>query len=214
MPSFTPRRVSFVMWALLVIGSVPVIAVSARWVLAPMLRSVERLSVDRQYSVLDLAYFFLMFSAASMVLRNFFLGSEGWEAIVAMMLVLPFVAAIWWLALSCLNGRGVRGALRRAVFSILAVPVAFIGPIVVIGATVALALRPFLRPRGAFSNRLLGDATGQLLALAVLLGALALLALSRLASTWVARAAIDQHGERFAPAVPITTNLADDAVQA
>ena len=203
------------MWALLVIGSVPVIAVAARWVLAPMLRSVERLSVDRQYSVLDLAYFFLMFSAASMVLRNFFLGSEGWEAIVAMMLVLPFVAAIWWLALSCLNGRGVRGPLRRAVFSILAVPVAFIGPIVVIGATVTLLLRPFMRPRGAFSNRLLGDAAGQWLALGVLLGALALLALSRLTSAWVARAAIEQHGEPFDTASPPAAQLlADDAVQA
>ena len=206
------------MWILLVIGSVPVIAVSARWVLAPMLRSVERQSVDRQYSVLDLAYFFLMFSAASMVLRNIFLGSDGWEAIVAMMLVLPFVAAIWWLALSCLNGRGVRGPLRRAVFSILAVPVAFVGPIVVIGATVALLLRPFMRPRGAFSNRLLGDATGQLLALGVLLGALGLLALSRFASAWVARAAIEQHieqhGEQFAPSASGAPLLADDAVQA
>jgi len=207
------------MWILLVIGSVPVIAVSARWVLAPMLRSVERQSVDRQYSVLDLAYFFLMFSAASMLLRNFYLGAEGWEAIVAMMLVLPFVAAIWWLALSCLNGRGIHGPLRRAVFSVLAVPVAFIGPIVVIGATIALLLRPFMRSRGAFSNRLLGDATGQWLALGTLLGALGLLALSRLASAWVARAAIKQHIEQAveqfgAPSVPATPLLADDAIQA
>ncbi|MGD9644375.1 MAG: hypothetical protein AB7U73_01600 [Pirellulales bacterium] len=194
------------MWIFLVITSVPVTAVTARWVLAPMLRAVERQRVDRQYSVLDLAYFFLMFSAASMLLRGFYLQSEGWEAILAMMLVLPFVAAVWWLSLSCLNGRGIRGAGRRALFSVIVTPVAFVAPITAYGAAVALILRPWVRSR-TFSNRLLGDTTAQLLTVAVLLGALAALAVARRASTWIARAAVDQR-----PGVdePLIATLADD----
>ncbi len=197
------------MWFFLVIGSVPVTAITARWVLAPTLRSVERQQVDRQYSVLDLAYFFLMFSAASMLLRGFYLHSDGWEAIVAMMLVLPFVGAVWWLSLSCLNGRGIRGALRRAVFTVVAAPVAFVGPISAYGAAVAIILRPFVQSRRAFSNRLLGDETGLLLSLAVLFGALTALAVARLASSWVARAAVD------GPALmndPVAAALVDNRV--
>lgn len=199
------------MWFLLVILSVPVTAVTARWVLAPMLRSVERQRVDRQYSVLDLAYFFLMFSAASMLLRNFYLQSEGWEAIVAMMLVFPFVAAVWWLSLSCLNGRGIRGAWRRAVFSVVVTPVAFVGPITAYGAAAMLLLRPILRSRGALANRLLADTTGQVLALTMLVGALAVLALARLASSWIARAALDPPS---ATREPLAAALADDGLQA
>jgi hypothetical protein len=198
------------MWLFLVITSVPVTAVTARWVLAPMLRSVERQQVDRQYSVLDLAYFFLMFSAASMLLRGFYLHTEGWEAIVAMLLVLPFVGAVWWLSLSCLNGRGIRGALRRAVFSVVVAPAAFVGPISAYGAAVTVILRPLMRSRGAFSNRLLGDATGQILSLAVLLGALAALALARMASSWVARAAVDPPA---ALSAPLAQALADDGLR-
>ncbi|MBX9789604.1 MAG: hypothetical protein K2Y37_11875 [Pirellulales bacterium] len=199
------------MWFLLVILSVPVTAVTARWVLAPMLRSVERQRVDRQYSVLDLAYFFLMFSAASMLLRNFYLQSEGWEAIVAMMLVFPFVAAVWWLSLSCLNGRGIRGAWRRAVFSVVVTPMAFVGPITAYGAAAMLLLRPLLRAQGALANRLLADTTGQVLALTILLRALAALLFARLASSWVARAALGQPG---ATGEPLATALADDGVKA
>ena len=199
------------MWFLLVILSVPVTAVTARWVLAPMLRTVERQRVDRQYSVLDLAYFFLMFSAASMLLRNIYLKSEGWEAIVAMMLVFPFVAAVWWLSLSCLNGRGIRGAWRRAVFSVVVTPVAFVGPITAYGAAVMLLLRPLLRAREALANRLLADTTGQVLALTILAGALTAMFFARLASNWVARAALDQPN---ATREPLVAALANDGLQA